>query len=159
MFQIRPVKGVYIFEPPKNDHFRAFHNSTNLWKIFKSYLLEHNHRQGIGGKWTGSLNRFRKGNFTKDDLKILEQRITKEEFLDMCTLDFESNLIHKYFFSWQRKLREKYEWDMIALERLWAISQRVSDLNNFEVTILLKFDQKISNKVYHVMYDDKGIAR
>ena len=50
--------------------------------MFESYLLEHNHRQGKGGKWTETLNRIRIGAHTEDDIKILKQRMTKERFLD-----------------------------------------------------------------------------
>ena len=54
----------------------------NLWKLFKSYLLEHNHRQGSGGKWAETLNRIRKGTFTDEDIGILKQRVSKGDFLD-----------------------------------------------------------------------------
>ena len=50
--------------------------------MFESYLLEHNHRQGMGGKWTETLNRIRIGAHTEDDINILKQRMTKEEFLN-----------------------------------------------------------------------------
>ena len=76
------MKGLFIFQEPRNEHFKAFHQSNPLWKLFESFLLEHNHRQGEGGKWTESLNRFRIGTFTEDDLNILKGRVTKDEFLD-----------------------------------------------------------------------------
>ena len=50
--------------------------------MFESYLLEHNHRQGKGGKWTETLNRIRIGKHTEDDINILRSRMTKEDFLN-----------------------------------------------------------------------------
>ena len=58
-----------MFGEPNGEHFKAFHQSNPLWKMFEPFLLVHNHRQGEGGKWTEALNRFRDGSFTEDDLE------------------------------------------------------------------------------------------
>ena len=73
---------MYVFQEPANEHFKAFHHSNQLWKTFVPFILEHNHRQGEGGRWTEALNRFRVGTFTDDDLNILRGRVTKNTFLD-----------------------------------------------------------------------------
>ena len=82
LLQIQPVKGKYVFAEPADKHFKPFHQSNPLWRIFEPFLLVHNHRQGEGGKWTEALNRFRFGTFTDDDLDIIRGRITEKEFLD-----------------------------------------------------------------------------
>ena len=71
-----------MFDEPNGQHFKAFHQSNRLWRLFEPFLLVHNHRQGEGGKWTEALNRFRVGTFTDDDLDIIRGRITEKEFLD-----------------------------------------------------------------------------
>ena len=76
------MKGKYVFEEPNGEHFKAFHQSNPLWKMFEPFLLVHNHRQGEGGKWTEALNRFRVGTFTDNDLDFIRARITKKKFLD-----------------------------------------------------------------------------
>ena len=82
IFQLKPVKGAYIFHEPKDPKLRAYHYSTKLWSLFESHLLRHNHRQGEGGKWTETLNRIRRGDHTNDDINILKGRSRSEEFLD-----------------------------------------------------------------------------
>lgn len=76
------MKGKYVFDEPNGQHFKAFHQSNRLWRLFEPFLLVHNHRQGEGGKWTEALNRFRDGTFTEDDLDFIRGRITKKKFLD-----------------------------------------------------------------------------
>jgi hypothetical protein len=82
LLQLKPVKARWIFKSPVNEQFKNFRKVENLWKKITEnpIVLEHNHRQGEGCEWTKSLNRFRNGTFTKDDIKILEGRLSSDKF-------------------------------------------------------------------------------
>ena len=47
LLQLAPVKAKYIFEPPRNQHFKAFHEANPLWSTFEPMILQQNHRQGM----------------------------------------------------------------------------------------------------------------
>ena len=47
LLQLAPVKAKYIFEIPRNPHFRAFHEVSSLWSTFEPMILQENHRQGM----------------------------------------------------------------------------------------------------------------
>ena len=82
LLQLPPVKGSYIFLEPRNPHFQAFRKVFDLWKFFEPRILQHNHRQAQGGgDWVNSLNRFRVGQVTDSDEKILKGLMTSEEHL------------------------------------------------------------------------------
>ena len=98
LLQLAPVKAKYIFEEPKNSHFKAFHEVNSLWSTFQPMILQQNHRQGnihefslnfrilfyhcfsIGSanEWANRLNRFREGLVTEEDLEVLKGRITSD---------------------------------------------------------------------------------
>ena len=46
LMQLAPVKAKYIFEAPKNSHFKPFHDVNPLWSMFQPMILQENHRQG-----------------------------------------------------------------------------------------------------------------
>ena len=46
LLQLAPVKAKYIFEIPKNLHFKAYHQANPLWQKFEPMILTQNHRQG-----------------------------------------------------------------------------------------------------------------
>ena len=82
ILQLRPVNGSYVFQCPGNPHFAAYHSVDPLWPKFEPHLLIHNHRQGEGSKWVETLNRIRDKTFTEDDMNVLRERISPQEFLE-----------------------------------------------------------------------------
>lgn len=82
MFQIKPVKGSYVFQEPFNPHSLAYHSVSPLWTMFEPFELTVNHRQGEGSKWVETLNRIRNQTFTEDDIKVLRSRIIPKASLD-----------------------------------------------------------------------------
>ena len=82
IFQIKPVKGRYVFDEPINEHFSPFHHVEPLWRKFEPFELVYNHRQGEGSKWTDILNRIRIAAHTEEDVKVLKTRITTDPILE-----------------------------------------------------------------------------
>ena len=83
LLQLPPVKANYIFEEPSRDsHLKAFHSASNIFGSFLPHVLKHNHRQGDSKIFANTLNRIREGILTEEDMKLLENRFTSEEFLD-----------------------------------------------------------------------------
>ena len=83
LLQLPPVKANYIFEEPSRDsHLKAFHSASNIFDSFSPHVLQHNHRQGDSKIFANTLNRVREGILTEEDNKLLESRLTSEEFLD-----------------------------------------------------------------------------
>ena len=74
LMQLRPVKAKFIFEKPKDEKHRSFHDVDSLWKSFKPIILETNFRQGEGNEWSQILNRARVGELNENDFRILEER-------------------------------------------------------------------------------------
>ena len=92
LLQLPPVLAKQIFSVPNNVHHKALYNSSqNLWNAFEVVHLKVNKRQGEGD-WNDVLNRYRKGEQTADDNKLLETRRTKH-FKNKSLED----AIHVYF--------------------------------------------------------------
>ena len=85
VMQLQPVQGRYIFQPPSNPEFRTADAIEPRWRLFKSVLLEINHRQGDQGTFADMLNRIRIGSQTEQDLKALRTRVRKEKHEDIKT--------------------------------------------------------------------------
>jgi hypothetical protein len=79
LLQLPPVKGNYVFDGPRNDAFKVFHQISPLWEIFEPIVLKHNHRQGDENSWANTLNRLRKGKVTADDRSLLESRLISSD--------------------------------------------------------------------------------
>jgi hypothetical protein len=93
LLQLPPVQGSYIFQPPNNKRFQAFHNAIDLWQSFEPLILQHNHRQGEGNAWATTLNRFRVGQVIPEDIELLESRRSSKTFLEEeCMHVFYTNL-------------------------------------------------------------------
>ena len=75
IMQLRPVLGRYIFEEPLNETFLLAFLTASLWKKFEIVILRHNHRQGEDKIYADILNRFRIGEVTEEDEKVLESRV------------------------------------------------------------------------------------
>ena len=78
MMQLKPVMGNYIFERPINPQFRTTHDIEPRWEMFKSILLEKNHRQGKDKQYADLLNRARVANLTEEDVEVLNSRIREK---------------------------------------------------------------------------------
>ena len=87
MMQLRPIQGRYICEEPKNQEFQISHEIAPKWKMFKSLILEKNHRQGRDKPYAELLNRVRTGNQTPEDLEQLRSRIREESHKDVRNAD------------------------------------------------------------------------
>ena len=76
LMQLRPVKGKFIFEAPNNMlDYGDTHAWAPRWPMFKSVLLEQNHRQGADGSYADLLNKIRIGAQTTEDLEPLMRRV------------------------------------------------------------------------------------
>ena len=84
LLQLPPVNAVYVFKKPRNSHFSS--DVCSLWESFEPIVLQKNHRQGDGKEWANLLNRFRQGEITPDDKKILKSRQTTDSLLDKDTM-------------------------------------------------------------------------
>ena len=76
-FQLKPVRGRYIFQQPSaTEYHEAYGDGTDsLWSTFQSVNLTHNHRQGEDHVFADLLNRIREGKQTHDDLEVLKERV------------------------------------------------------------------------------------
>ncbi|HIC30472.1 MAG TPA: hypothetical protein EYO76_01005, partial [Flavobacteriaceae bacterium] len=59
LMQLKPVKGTYIFEDPKNPNSKNMQCIWDLWKQFECVELRENHRQGEDKQYANLLNRLR----------------------------------------------------------------------------------------------------
>ena len=77
--QLKPIRGSYIFEMPKNEKYRQIYDILPLWKMFDTVELEENHRQGDDKQYANLLNRLRFKTKTEkllpEDLKLLNSRV------------------------------------------------------------------------------------
>ena len=78
LMQLQPVRGTWIFYPPKDRAFETVHELYPLWEQFVSIVLTKNHRQGEDHHYAEMLNRIRLGEQTEEDIKTLESRQTNE---------------------------------------------------------------------------------
>ena len=78
LVQLPPVKGAQIFERPKGEKFRQYHEMDPLWEMFQSVDLKTNHRQGNDKIYGDLLNRIRRNAHTEEDLLTLAQKISNE---------------------------------------------------------------------------------
>ena len=99
ILQLPPIRAPAIFLAPKRfDSLVIFESEDlNLWEKCESVLLETNFRQGAG-QWLEMLNRFRIGEATEEDIKILESRpsslLSEEEYNNashICYTNKETN--------------------------------------------------------------------
>ena len=78
MLQLRPIKGNYIFDEPKNTHFASYHDVNPLWELHEVIDLRENHRQGDAHEWVGNLNDIRQGNVSEKVEEVLRSRLIQE---------------------------------------------------------------------------------
>ena len=99
LLQLKPVKGAYIFQPPKCHKYRMFYDTSPLWEEFQVCTLEHNHRQGQASTWAEILNRLRWGNVDMDQdylkkLWVPEEKARQKE--NACHIFFTNKEVDNY---------------------------------------------------------------
>ena len=85
LYQLQPPKARYVFQPPVNQEHALAHSLRDLWKLFTVVNLEENHRQGENKIYGDLLNRVRTGDYTDDDIALLETRVRPSS--DPCVND------------------------------------------------------------------------
>ena len=83
MMQLKPCMGRYICDNPSNEQFQTVHAIEPRWNMFKSLILETNHRQGSDKSYADLLNRVRVGQQTEDDMEMLRTRIRRANHPDL----------------------------------------------------------------------------
>ena len=83
LMQLPPIMGRNVFEEPLNDEFLITHRLNPRWQMFKSILLEKNHRQGKDKSYAEILNRIRTNEQTEDDIRTLESRVRPKSHPDI----------------------------------------------------------------------------
>ena len=83
LMQLKPVMGGWIFNKPNCQKFHFLHKTEPLWPMFKSLVLEINHRQGEDKTYADLLNRIRVGNKSREDLKLLQTRVRPDRHKDL----------------------------------------------------------------------------
>ena len=68
--QLKPCMGRYI-----NNSFKITHSLNPIWQMFKSIILEINHRQGNDKPYANLLNRISVGKHTQEDVTLLKTRV------------------------------------------------------------------------------------
>ena len=152
--QLRPVRGSYPWEEPKNEKYRRVHQIEPIWNMFLPVILRTNHRQGSDRKFSEILNRIRIGEQNDSDFEILSSRVFKRE-----DRTIPEDSVHIFATN-----AEVNQWNQVFLERLAGAEFSVETtvihplLKNFRVdvdpsgfihnTSLLKtFNFKINSKV------------
>ena len=75
IMQMKPVKGRYIMQDPRNEQFELGCRMDPLWRKFECINLEINHRQGEDKAYADMLNRIRIGADTPEDIEKLRERV------------------------------------------------------------------------------------
>ena len=152
--QLRPVRGSYPWEEPKNEKYRRVHQIEPIWNMFLPVILRTNHRQGSDRKFSEILNRIRIGEQNDSDFEILSSRVFKRE-----DRTIPEDSVHIFATN-----AEVNQWNQVFLDRLAGAEFSVETtvihplLKNFRVdvdpsgfihnTSLLKtFNFKINSKV------------
>ena len=78
LLQLPPVNAPQIFEAPRREKYKDYHEMDSLWDRFKCIELTHNHRQAEDWHYAELLNRIGMGEHTEEDLKTLASRISDE---------------------------------------------------------------------------------
>ena len=83
LMQLKPVMGSWIFDKPNNHKYQPLHEADPRWPMFKSLVLENNHRQGEDKTYADLLNRIRVGNKTVEDMELLQTRVRPDGHKDL----------------------------------------------------------------------------
>ena len=83
LMQLPPCMGRPVFGEPLNKDFLITHKVDPRWRMFKSILLEKNHRQGSDKSYAELLNRIRVKEHTDADLETLRGRVRSKNHPDI----------------------------------------------------------------------------
>ena len=83
MMQLKPCMGRYICDDPIGQEFRVVHAIEPRWMMFKSLILETNHRQGNDKAYAELLNRVRVGEQNQEDMELLRTRVRPANHPDL----------------------------------------------------------------------------
>ena len=93
--QLKPVKGDFIFQPPKYGSLKEVYSVFNIWGEFDCISLEVNHRQGKDKVYAELLNRIRfkekDTDLSEDDMAILKSRVSEPDNQETTTKIFGKN--------------------------------------------------------------------
>ena len=95
LMQLPPCLGRPVFAEPLNKDFLIAHRINPLWKMFKSILLEKNHRQGNDRTYAELLNRIRVKEHTEADMKVLRDRVRSKNHPDIQNVSLFITAIRK----------------------------------------------------------------
>ena len=73
--QLRPVRGSFPWEEPKDPKHVKAHTLGSTWEMFSPVVLRTNHRQGKDLEYSRLLERIRVGEVDDNDFDELEKRI------------------------------------------------------------------------------------
>ena len=93
--QLKPIRGDFIFQPPKYGNLRDVYAVFNLWEEFNCICLEQNHRQGKDKVYAEVLNKIRfkekEKELSEDDMALLKTRISMPKHEENITKIFGRN--------------------------------------------------------------------
>ena len=118
LMQLKPVQGNWIFDKPNSQQFRPVHTADPRWPMFKSIVLEENHRQGENKDFADRLNRMRVGEQTDEDLDLLETRVRKDGDKDLEKVDLFIGCTRDYVSKCNSKYIKSLPGDMITLKSI-----------------------------------------
>ena len=73
--QLRPVRGSFPWEEPKDPKHVKAHTLGSTWEMFSPVVLRTNHRQGKDLEYSQILERIRVGEVDDNDVDELEKRV------------------------------------------------------------------------------------
>ena len=142
LLQLRPVKGSFIFQSPRNSAYSTHFEDTSLWHNLEAISLKHNHRQGENCNWTQTLNRLRIGEPNEDDIDLLKSRIitklSKNYPYEACHLFFTNKEVNDHNDNLLCRLKGKlYEIELIG-DYPKSYKPRISNFGTVDDTNLMQ---------------------
>ena len=115
VMQLKPVKGVYIWQQPRNKEYLTAFLVQSHWGKFEVVSLVENHRQEGDAHYADVLNRIRVGEIKEEDLNFLQTRVRPENHPDII----EATVIaskHKVVNFYNRLLLQKIPSFLVLIE-------------------------------------------
>ena len=81
LLQLPPIRQSQVFQSPEDKHCKGLERAKPLWNELTPMILKHNHRQGKDKSWADSLNRFREGIVSEEDVEVLKSRLIPDTIL------------------------------------------------------------------------------
>ena len=142
LLQLRPVKGSFIFQSPRNSAYSSHFEDSSLWHNLEAISLKHNHRQGENSYWTQALNRLRIGELTGDDIDLLRSRLitklSKNYPYEACHLFYTNREVNDHNDKMISKLDGKlYEIELVG-DYPKSYKPRISNFGTVDDTSLMQ---------------------